>query len=240
MDDARLVVSQAALRSIPSRLRARTEVLVHGVELEAVRAHRDARRRIRAELGVDDSMVLAVTVANLRADKDYPTLLQAARRTLDRGVAIRFAAVGQGPLENDIRAQVNRLGLEETFRLLGYRADALDVLAAADLFVLASRKEGYPVSVMEALALGVPVVATGAGGVREAVRSGVEGILVPVSRPDLLGDALADLVSDGIRRSHMAEAAAERGSSFDIRLATARIQALYEEVATRSVRIRRR
>jgi glycosyltransferase involved in cell wall biosynthesis len=236
LDDARLVVSQATLASIPHFLRGRTEVLVHGVELDVVRAHRDARRQIRAELGVDDRTVLVVTVANLRADKDYPTLLQAARRALDTGASIRFAAVGQGPLETEIRAEMGRLGLGEAFVLLGYRPDALDVLAAADLFTLSSRAEGYPVSLMEALALGLPIVATAVGGVMEAVRSSVEGILVPSGRPDLLGDALVDLASDPVKRSEMSLAAAERASLFDIRRATARVEAVYEEVAARVLR----
>jgi glycosyltransferase involved in cell wall biosynthesis len=236
LDDARLVVSQAALASIPHLLRGRTEVLVHGVELAEVRAHRKARQQMRAELAVDERTALVVTVANLRADKDYLTLLRAARRALDMGASIRFVAVGQGPLENQIRAEITRLGLGDAFRLLGYRSDALDVLAAADLFTLASRAEGYPVSVMEALALGLPVVATAVGGVAEAVRSSVEGILVPAGRPDSLGDALVDLASDPVRRSQMSLAAGERASSFDIRRATARIEAVYEEVAARVLR----
>jgi glycosyltransferase involved in cell wall biosynthesis len=231
LDDARLVVSQAALASIPHLWRARTEVLVHGVELDAVRAHRNARRQARDELGVEDGTALVVTVANLRADKDYPTLLRAARRALDTGASIRFAAVGQGPLETEIRAEIGRLRLGDAFVLLGYRPDVLDVLAAADLFTLSSRAEGYPVSVMEALALGLPVVATAVGGVGEAVRSGMEGTLVPAGRPDLLGDALVDLASDPVRRSQMSVAAAARASLFDIRRAAARIEAVYEEVA---------
>ncbi len=239
-DDARLVVSQPALASIPHLLRGPTEVLVHGVELDAVRAHRNARHQARGELALDDGTALVVTVANLRADKDYPTLLRAARRALDTGVSIRFAAVGQGPLESEIRAEIGRLRLGDAFVLLGYRPDALDVLAAADLFTLSSRAEGYPVSVMEALALALPVVATAVGGVAEAVRSGVEGILVPAGRPDLLGDALADLVSDPVRRSRMSLAAAERAALFDIRRATARIEAVYEEVAARRLRGRLR
>jgi glycosyltransferase involved in cell wall biosynthesis len=240
LDDARLVVSQATLASIPHLLRGRTEVLVHGVELEAVRAHRNARQRVRAELAVDDRTALVVTVANLRADKDYPTLLRAARRVLNAGASIRFAAVGQGPLESDIRAETARLRLGDAFLLLGYRADALDVLAAADLFALSSRAEGYPVSVMEALALGLPVVATAVGGIPEAVRSGVEGILVPPCRPDLLGGALMDLAFDPVRRAHMSLAAAERASLFDIRRTAGRIEAVYEEVAARVLRIRPR
>ncbi len=201
LDDARLAVSQAALASMPAPFRRRTEVLVHGIDLDDAAAHRAGRERIRAELGVGDDTVVVVTLANLRAHKDYPTLLGAARRALDAGAAIRVVAVGQGPLEGEVRALAARMGLGDDFQLLGYRSDALDVLAAGDIFTLSSLAEGYPVSLMEALALGLPVVATAVGGMADAVRPGVEGLTVPAGRPDLLGDALAALAGDGGRRA---------------------------------------
>jgi glycosyltransferase involved in cell wall biosynthesis len=230
LDDARLAVSPAALASMPAPFRRGTEVLVHGIDLGDAAAHRAGRERVRAELGVDEATVLVVTLANLRAHKDYPTLLGATRRALDAGAAIRVVAVGQGPLESDIRALAGRLGLGDAFQLLGYRPDALDVLAAGDIFTLSSKAEGYPVSLMEALALGLPVVATAVGGIPEAVRSGVEGLTVPAGRPDLLGDALAALAGDVGSRAEFGRAARARSALFDIRRATARIEALYDEV----------
>lgn len=232
LDDARLAVSEAAAVSIPGFLRRRTEVVVHGVDLEAVRAHRAARRASRAALGVSEDTVLVVTVANLRAHKDYPTLIGAARRAV-AAAPVRFVAVGQGPMEAEIRAMVEGSGLGDRFRLLGYRPDSLDVLAAADIFTLSSTAEGYPVALMEALALGVPVVATAVGGIPEAVRDGVEGVVVAPSRPDLLGDAIASVAADPRRREAMAAAAARRAELFDIRRAAERVGAVYEEVARR-------
>ena len=82
---------------------------------------------------------------------------------LDRGVAVRFAAAGQGPLEAEVRKEHAASGLGDRFRLLGYRDDATRLIAGADLFVLASHHEGLPVSVMEALVLGVPVDRAGSG-----------------------------------------------------------------------------
>lgn len=233
LDDARLAVSPAALASMPAPFRRRTEVLVHGIDLAGVAAHRANRDRVRAELEIPDATVVVVTLANLRAHKDYPTLLGAARRTLDTGAAIRVVAVGQGPLEAEVRTLADRLGLGDAFQLLGYRSDALDVLAAGDIFTLSSRAEGYPVALMEALALGLPVVATAVGGIPEAVRSGVEGLTVPAGRPDLLGEALATLAGDAERRATLGAAARERSALFDIRRATARIEAVYNEVRRR-------
>jgi glycosyltransferase involved in cell wall biosynthesis len=230
LDDARLAVSPAALASMPAPFRRRTEVLIHGIDLAGAAAHRSGRERVRAELEVSATTVLVVTVANLRAHKDYPTLLGAVRRALDTGTAIRVVAVGQGPLEEEVRDLAARMGLGDAFQLVGYRADVLDVLAAGDIFTLSSMAEGYPVALMEALALGLPVVATAVGGIPEAVRSGVEGLTVPARRPDLLGDALAALAGDPQKRAVFGAAARERSALFDIRRATERIEAVYDDV----------
>lgn len=230
LDDARLAVSPAALASMPAPFRRRTELLIHGIDLDEVASHRTGRARVRAELGVDDRTVLVVTVANLRGHKDYPTLLGAVRRLLDLGASVRVVAVGQGPLDGDVREMAHRMQLDEGFELLGYRPDALDVLAASDIFTLSSKAEGYPVALMEALALGLPVVATAVGGIPDAVRTGVEGLTVPAGQPDRLGDALAALADDAEKRATFGRAARERAALFDVRRATARIEAVYDEV----------
>lgn len=231
LDDYRLTVSQTALDSVPRWMRSRTEVLVHGVDLEEVRTHSGNRDRVRAALGVADDEILVVTVANLREHKDYPTLLAAARKVLDSGGPVRFVAVGQGPLEAQIRAEIHRLRLGGRFQLLGYRHDSLDVVAAGDIFCLSSLAEGYPVSLMEALALGRPVVATAVGGISEAIRDGVEGVLVPPQSPGALADALISIATDQQRLTALASMAWDRSSIFDIHTAVERHQEIYEALA---------
>jgi glycosyltransferase involved in cell wall biosynthesis len=216
LDAAHFAVSEEVRRSMPDWWRQQTETLLHGIALDAVRAHRSERERMRRALGVRADECLAVTVANYRRQKDYSTLLAAARRVRDRGTPVRFAAVGQGPLEAEVIAEHARSGLGDAFTLLGYRRDTLDVLAAADLFVLSSRQEGLPVALMEALALGLPVVATRVGGIPEAVTDGVEGRLVPRDRPEDLADAILRLVQDREQRSRMAKAATRRSTHFDV------------------------
>ena len=222
LDDAHVAVSPAAAHR-------GTEVVVHGVDLGAVRAHRASRGSMRTSLGASDQTVLVLTVANLRQHKDYPTLLAATRQVLAAHPSVRFLAVGQGPLEAELRARAADLG--DGFQFLGYRPDALDVMSAADVFVLSSKAEGYPVSLMEATALGLPIVATSVGGIPDAVRDGVEGLLVPPSRPDLLAAALSELAGDPGRRAEMGAAAEARSAMFDIRRATTRMEEIYEEVA---------
>jgi glycosyltransferase involved in cell wall biosynthesis len=231
LGDAWLAVSADVRRSIPARLRERVEVLVHGIDLDEVRSHAPEREAVRAELGVSDDEVVAITVAHLRSGKGYPDLLAAARNVLDRQIPVRFLAVGQGPEEREVVNIHDALALGEQFRLLGYRSDALRLLAGADLFVLASRHEGLPVALMEAMALGLPVVATTVGGIPDVVTPGVEGLLVQPRRPELLADAIAELAVNPAERESQAAAATARASAFDVNRAVRRLEEVYSAVA---------
>ena len=233
LDRARLAVDEAVRASMPARHRDRTEVVVHGVALSRMGEHVARRDKTRAELGVAPGEVLVGIVANLRPGKGYETLLAAARQLVDEGLPVRFAAVGVGPLEAEIAAVHRRLGLGDRFLLLGGRHDALRVLAAYDVFVLPSHFEGFPVAVMEALALGVPVVASAVGGIPQLVTEGVEGLLVQPGDQAGLAGAVAALVGDPGRRATMAEAARRRASTLDIGTSVRRIEAVYDEVLGR-------
>jgi glycosyltransferase involved in cell wall biosynthesis len=230
LDDAQIAVSPFVAESIPARRRRRLEVLIHGVDLERIGAVKDARHEARAELGVADDEVLIGTIANLRRQKGYEVLLAAAQILVGQRLPVRFAAVGHGPEIDSIKAMRADLGLEAMFQLLGERQDALRIAAGFDIFALASHFEGFPVAVMEALALGVPVVSTRVGGVTRTVRDGVEGWVVPVARPDLLAEAIRRLVVDPEERARMSKAARERGTQLDIHQAARRIEQIYREV----------
>ena len=231
LDSAVMAVSNVVRDGMAARHRPGVEVVTHGVRLVSSEQRRAWRREVRAELGVADDEVLLGTVANLRAAKGYDVLLAAAQRLLHSEPSARFAAVGVGPLEAEVGATHRRLHLGDRFLLLGGRADALRIIAGFDVFVLASRFEGLPVAVMEALSLGVPVVATRVGGVPDLVAHGREGLLVPPDDPGALAAALAELVADGPRRAGMASAAAVRGAQLDITHAVRRAEAIYEELS---------
>jgi glycosyltransferase involved in cell wall biosynthesis len=239
MDDAHITVSRAVLDSIPRGLRRHTEVVVHGIALQRVRAYAKLREEARAELGVAPGETLIGTIANFRAQKGYPDLLDAARRVLRTGAPARFVAIGQGNAEAEIRGLLGRLDLGDRFRLLGYQEEALRLLAGFDVFVLSSLFEGLPLALMEALALGVPVVSTAVGGVPELVTDSVEGLLVPPGRPDLLAAALGAMIADPERRTAMGAAAALRSAEVDSARAARTIESLYRTVATRRGRQRR-
>jgi L-malate glycosyltransferase len=230
LDDAQIAVSSAVADSIPPRRRHRVNVLVHGLRIPPIDAAIVQRDSARAEFGIGADELVVGTVANLRPQKGYEVLLHAARIIRDEGLPVRFISVGHGPEEASIRATRHQLGLDKDFLMLGARSDALRVAAAFDVFVLSSHFEGLPVAVMEALALGVPVVATRVGGVPEVVRAGIDGLIVPTRRPDLLAAAIRQLVLDPDQRSVMAEAAKLRGRRYDIAAAAARLESIYREV----------
>lgn len=231
LDDHLFSVSEPVHRSLPARLRRRSEVLVHGVRVDEIAARRSERETVRARLGVEGKRVV-ITVANLRADKDYPNLFSAAERVLAEYNDVVFLAIGQGPLEDTLRADVSRRRLSDRFRMLGHQEDPIAHLVAADLFVLASRQEGLPISLVEALAAGLPAAVTAVGGIPDVVTDGVEGRLVPPGDPDALAAAIGQLL-DAEVNARMAEAASARARHFGIGPAVARQQEVYEQLASR-------
>lgn len=233
VDAKRWAVSDQVLNTMwPSR-RKLTEVLIHGIDTAATPPAPGTRERLRSELGIAADEVLALTVGNLRRNKDYPNLLTAAREARATFPKLRFAAVGQGPLEQEIASLHHDLGLREDFQLLGFRRDVADLMAASDIFVMGSAHEGLPVAIMEAFAAGLPVVATAVGGTPQQVREGVEGMLVPPGDPEALASALVAVASDKKLRTNMATAAAERARAYDIREAMTVQERAYSRLAGR-------
>jgi glycosyltransferase involved in cell wall biosynthesis len=230
-DEVHFAVSSAVRESLPSAVRSRTTVLRHGIDVEAVRSAASARTIMREELGIAPGELLVGTVANLRRTKGYPDLIRAARDVLDTVPNVRFVAVGQGPLERELRALACELGVGDRFELLGHRPDAVPVMSAFDVFCLPSRHEGLPISLMEALALGLPIVATRAGGIGELVSDGGEGLLAPPGRPDCLAHALIRVLRDDGRRSDMARCAYARGAGLGIGQTVNVIETAYRHLA---------
>jgi len=230
-----IAVSDEVRRSMPSRHQASARTIVHGIDVDAVAALAADRDAVRGELGIAPDELLVVTVANFRAPKGYPDLLRAASLVSARRPDVRFVIVGQGPLEPELRAEHARLRLDATVDIVGYRPDAQRLTAAADLFVLASHHEGIPVAVMEALAAGVPVVATRVGGLAEAIDDGMSGRLVPVRRPDLLADAVVALAADPDARRHLSAGASAASARFSATRSAGEIEAVYDRALAASL-----
>lgn len=230
LDAAHLAVSDAVAASIPRRTRKQVRVLVHGIPVSQVRAEQRWRDTVREELGIAPDEVLVGTVANVTAQKAYPDLIEAAVRVASRMGNVRFAVAGRGTLDDEMLTLAGRAGLGERLALLGAVEDAPRFMSACDIFVLASHWEGLPLVIMEAMALGLPVVATRVGGIPALIRDGSEGTLVPSSRPDLLAQAIEELAADPERRERIGRTASEDAVRFDNQEAVRTIETLYRDV----------
>jgi glycosyltransferase involved in cell wall biosynthesis len=166
--------------------------------------HPDAMARvgIRAELGVAEDRVVVVAVSRLVRHKGYPELAAAMRDVPDADLWV----VGErldSDRGGDMDAVLRGAGLGPRLRLLGYRSDVAAILAAADIFVLPSHFEGLPMSVIEAMLTGLPVIATNIRGPREQVIPEVTGLLVPAGMVAPLSAALRDLARNPMKREAM-------------------------------------
>jgi glycosyltransferase involved in cell wall biosynthesis len=154
------------------------------------------------------SRPLLIAVGRLRPPKDFETLLNAL--ALLPADAFEARIVGDGPQRGQLEAQLARLGLEDRVRLEGERRDVPALLADADAFVLSSRSEGLPVSVLEAMAAGLPVVASAVGGVGELVVDGETALLVRPADADALAGALSTIVAEPTIRRRLGDAGRAR------------------------------
>jgi len=159
--------------------------------------------------------------------KGFEVLLDAVER-LDNECSV--ALVGDGPLADDLAASVEARGLEDVVSLLGYREDVPNVLAASDVLALSSYREGTPRVITEAMAVGLPVVATDIAGIPEQVDNGRSGYLVSTGDPDALADRLSDLLANPERRRAFGEAARERANRFSVERMLSDLDGVYQSV----------
>jgi glycosyltransferase involved in cell wall biosynthesis len=230
-DDARIAVSSSVRGSLPMKHQATTQTVVHGIVLKDLDRPMRPRDAVRRELGVPERCRLIITVANFRRQKAYPDLLAAAKQLTERHDDILFVAAGQGPLEVDIKRLRKSLDLEDRFLLVGHRTDVHDLLAASDIFVLASVWEGYPIALMEAMATGLACVSTRVGGATDAITDGLNGLLLDAGDVDTLVAQIDRLLDDQALCNSLGAEARRTASQFDIARASRHVLALYEELS---------
>lgn len=185
---------------------ARTTVIPNGV-----RPCRDAAAPDPALVAFAAGRPLAGMVAALRPQKDPLALVRAVARIAQDGPPRwAMAIVGNGPLEGAVEEEIARLGVAEHVRRFPFGGDPTPALRALDLFVLPSLWEAFPIATLEAMACGLPVLATSVGGVAEQVVDGVTGRVIAPGDPALLTATLADALSDPVRLREWGDAARRR------------------------------
>ena len=203
--------------------RERLRVVYNGVDTQ--RFHPLVPASATASLGP------IVTVGRLVPQKNHALFLRAAQRLAGEIPGVRFVIVGDGPLRASLAAQALRLGISDRVDFAGERSDVSELLRGASVFWLTSRWEGLPNVVLEALASGVPVVATDVGGTRELVRAGVEGFVVASEDHDAFVRHSRALLNDGALRQRFREAARARAEEFSVGQMVGAFARLYEAVA---------
>ena len=166
----------------------------NGVDVRQVRAAR-TREDVRRELQIDPDVLLIGTAGRLSPVKGQAGLLRAGARILQSGHQARLLIVGDGPLGSQLLSIATDLRIDHVCHFIGARSDVFDIIAAMDIFVLPSLNEGIPMALLEAMALGTPVVAAAVGGIPEVIQHRVNGLLVPSGDDQGIADACLELAA---------------------------------------------
>ncbi len=212
--DAVVTVSRESAQRIVHEWNApplRMHTIPNGLDLAHYRpaVDRDEQQHLRHKLGLPTQSPIALCVANLVPIKALDVLLNAWRQVRMMHRSAQLILAGDGPLRDELQRQAIALGCDSSVRFLGTRHDVELLMRAADTFVLSSRYEGCSIAIQEAMACGLPVVATHAGGTNELVAFGQTGWLVPPDRPDQLAERLQLMLTDEWMRQRMGHAARE-------------------------------
>jgi glycosyltransferase involved in cell wall biosynthesis len=182
----------------------KVHIIYNGVDAARFAPHDGTETR--RSLGIPLEAPVVGILAALRPEKNHELFLAGAQHILRRLPSARFIIVGDGPKRAELEGLASQLGVASSIHFLGTRSDVPDLLAACDLVALTSHNEAAPVSVLEALSVGKPVVASDVGSVRETVRDGETGRLFPASDVEAYATAAADLLSDRDARERMGAA----------------------------------
>jgi L-malate glycosyltransferase len=207
---------------IPRRL---ITIVPNGVDVTGFEFDRDTARR---ELGLNADEIVIGTVGRLEPEKDQITLLDAFRQLQMRHPRARLIIAGDGSMADQLKSHADRIGAAAAIRFLGYRRDIARLLAAMDVFLLTSIREGLPVSLIEAMAARRPVVASSIGSVRDLISDGKTGLLVAPGNVDGFRAAIERLIDDSsLRQNFVERARATIEASFSLPAVISAYETLY-------------
>ncbi len=228
---ARVIAVSAAVADVLSAAGidpARIQVVHSGIDLVAAREAEPLG--LRSQLGLSPDSQLACTVGALVPHKDHATLLHAARLLAGRFPALHWVIAGEGELRPVLDWLAAELGVADRVHFLGHVSYPLRVIADADIYVMSSREEGLGTSVLDAMARGIPVASTSAGGLPEMLHEG-GGILVPPRNPDALAGAVRRILCDPDLRRRLVEQASRTVESFSAERMAAEVLTVYRSCA---------
>jgi glycosyltransferase involved in cell wall biosynthesis len=231
-DDLLIAECEASRRFLIKKLGYKPPKVItirNGVDLAGWSPSKIDRQKKRMELRLAGTDVLVGAIGRLDRQKGFSTLIEAMAGLKD--TALRCAILGGGPEHDRLAALIRKHELERTVWLLGEKDEIPAWLAAFDLYCLPSLWEGLPNALLEAMALGLPAVASNVDGVPEAVTDGKDGLLVPPAQPAALARALRTLADDAARRAALGAAAkATVSERFTLRRMIAEYEHAYAEL----------
>jgi glycosyltransferase involved in cell wall biosynthesis len=237
--DRRVVARGAAVIVAVSEADARRMVDLEGIPRERIRVLPNgipslpptSGADVRGELAIPADAPVVLAVGLLRPQKAFDNLIRAAALLVANHPAVRVLIAGGGPERGALQSLIGELGLGDTVTLLGPRPDVPDLLAIADVAVSSSDFEGSPLAVLEYMAAGKAIVATGVGGVPGLISGGLEGVLVPPCDEHALAEGISELLRDPERRVRLGKAARRRQqSAFTVEATVKRVERLYDEL----------
>ena len=203
-----IAVSDEVERAILQTMRvnkSRVTTICNGVDVRRYQQKFD-RNAIRTNIGLKETDRVMIVVGTLKEQKGHRYLVQAAAPLIAQKDNLHILFAGDGPLRDSLQQQVQQLGLENNIHFLGNRKDIPDLLAASDYFVLPSLWEGLPMALIEAMASGIPVLATCVSGSQQVVASGETGVLVPPGDVDQLRQAMSEMIANPEHAKQMGQA----------------------------------
>lgn len=205
-------------------------VIYEAVELDRFATRPLPPTEAKARLGLDPARPVVGSITRLSDQKAPLDLIDALAAVLRQRPQVQAILVGDGPLLGATQARIQEHGIGHAVRLLGARWDIPEILAAIDVFAMTSLWEGFPICYLEALAMGVPVVGTEAGGAAETVLDGQTGFIVPPKQPELVAERILRLLGDDEERRRMGEAGRAHAAQFGYDRLLRDVLRLYREL----------
>ncbi len=228
-----IFVSEGVKRFYSERnpsLNGKGRVLHNGIEVENFGLH-SSKNNVLAELGIAHGRKVIGIVGRLVPEKSHEDFLEAIRLLYKEGREVTGLIVGEGEREAFLRGKVREMGIEKDVVFTGFRQDLDRLYSAMDVFVICSIREGFPLTILEAMAAGVPIVATRVGGILESIQDREEGLLVPAGHPEGLANSIASVLDDSQLRERLIKNARDLvRNRFSAEKMVKDHEALYEEV----------
>ena len=196
------VMEQAIAGGTPA---SKCVLIENAIDHEQFSRRREISDAKLADHGVPSDKILIGSIGRLSQEKGFDLLIDAVAELINQGLNLQLVIAGEGPEKENLQSQIEQLGMAEQIKLPGFCQDTRSFYETLDLFVLSSHREGLPNVVLEAMAVGAPVLATAVDGVPRIITDGQDGRLIPAGSTQKIRDAIADLITQPERLASLAQ-----------------------------------